>query len=72
MDFGWGRPALGSYHFPWGEEVGYVMPMPSPIVDGDWVVYMHLLKAQIELIETEAADIFSPLTADRLNLHNAD
>ncbi|KAL6334554.1 hypothetical protein AAG906_018893 [Vitis piasezkii] len=65
-------PALGSYHFPWGEEVGYVMPMPSPTVDGDWVVYMHLLKAQIELIETEAADIFSPLTADHLNLLNAD
>ncbi|RVW21558.1 Anthranilate N-benzoyltransferase protein 3 [Vitis vinifera] len=41
VDFGWGRPALGSYHFPWGEEVGYVMPMPSPTVDGDWVVYMH-------------------------------
>lgn len=72
VDFWWGRPALGSYHFPWGEEVGYVMPMPSPTVDGDWVVYMHLLKAQIELIETEAADIFSPLTADHLNLLNAD
>nr|CAN83973.1 hypothetical protein VITISV_018429 [Vitis vinifera] len=69
VDFGWGRPALGSYHFPWDGEAGYVMPMPSPAGDGgDWVVYMHLLKGQIELIETEAAHVFRPLTSEYLNL----
>ncbi|XP_034702253.1 shikimate O-hydroxycinnamoyltransferase-like [Vitis riparia] len=35
VNFGWGRPALGSYHFPWGGEDGYVMSMPSPMRDGD-------------------------------------
>ena len=68
VDFGWGRPALGSYHFRWDGEAGYVMPMPSPARDGDWVVYMHLLKGQIELIETEAAHVFRPLTSEYLNL----
>ncbi|RVW59749.1 hypothetical protein CK203_096379 [Vitis vinifera] len=68
--FGWGRPALGSFHFPWGGEAGYVMPMPSPARDGDWVVYMHLLKGQIEFIETEAAHVFRPVTSEYLNLIN--
>ncbi|KAL1547889.1 coniferyl alcohol acyltransferase-like [Salvia divinorum] len=27
LDFGWGGPDFGSYHFPWGS--GYVMPMLS-------------------------------------------
>ncbi|CBI18364.3 unnamed protein product, partial [Vitis vinifera] len=70
VDFGWGRPALGSFHFPWGGEAGYVMPMPSPARDGDWVVYMHLLKGQIEFIETEAAHVFRPVTSEYLNLIN--
>ncbi|MGV7343303.1 acyltransferase, partial [Mycobacterium kansasii] len=26
VDFGWGKPVFGSYHFPWGGESGYVMP----------------------------------------------
>ena len=68
MDFGWGRPALGSYHFPWGGDAGYVMPMPSPERDGDWVVYMYLLNGQIELIENQGAHIFRPLTSDYLKL----
>ncbi|CBI18361.3 unnamed protein product, partial [Vitis vinifera] len=68
VDFGWGRPALGSYHFPWGGETGYVMPMPSPARDGDWVVYMHLLKGQMDLIEKEAAHIFRPLASEYLKL----
>ena len=68
VDFGWGRPALGSYHFPWGGDAGYVMPMPSPARDGDWVVYMHLLNGQIELIENQGAHIFRPLTSDYLKL----
>ena len=70
VDFGWGRPALGSYHFPWGGEAGYVMPMPSPnpARDGDWLVYMHLFKRQIDFIETEASHLFKPLTSQYLNL----
>ncbi|CAL5365100.1 unnamed protein product [Camellia sinensis] len=68
VDFGWGKPMLGSYHFPWGGEAGYVMPMPSPLGNGDWVVYMHLLNGQMELIETHAAHVFKPLTFDYLNL----
>ncbi|KAL6334573.1 hypothetical protein AAG906_018912 [Vitis piasezkii] len=72
VDFGWGMPALGSYHFPWGGEAGYVMPMPSPVRDGDWVVYMHLSVGQIEWIETEAAHIFRPLSSEYLNLSNSD
>ncbi|XVE77888.1 hypothetical protein DITRI_Ditri13aG0099900 [Diplodiscus trichospermus] len=68
VDFGWGCPAFGSYHFPWGGLCGYVMPMPSPVSDGDWVVYMHQLEGQLELIEKRAANVFRPLTSDYLNL----
>ncbi|CAA2986504.1 shikimate O-hydroxycinnamoyltransferase-like [Olea europaea subsp. europaea] len=50
MNFGWGEPCFGMYHFPWGGKSGYVMPMPSPKGNGDWIVYMHLLKGQLELI----------------------
>ena len=38
VDFGWGRPALGSYHFPWDEDARYVMPMPNSTRDSQWVV----------------------------------
>ncbi|XP_028065966.1 shikimate O-hydroxycinnamoyltransferase-like [Camellia sinensis] len=69
VDFGWGRPTLGSYHFPWGGEAGYVMPMPSPLQNGDWIVYIHMLKEQLKFIETKAAHVFKPLTFDYLNLH---
>ncbi|KAJ4844496.1 hypothetical protein Tsubulata_006337 [Turnera subulata] len=69
VDFGWGSPVFGSYHFPWGGNTGYVMPMPSPAGDGgDWVVYMHLMKRHVEFIEKEAADFFRPLTADYLEV----
>ncbi|XP_012443749.1 coniferyl alcohol acyltransferase [Gossypium raimondii] len=68
VDFGWGRPVFGSYHFPWGGDSGYVMPMASPGREGDWVVYMHLLKRQLELIEAEASDVLRPLTSDYLEL----
>lgn len=67
MDFGWGLPAFGSYHFPWGGLCGYVMPMPSPVSDGDWVVYMLLLKPHLELIEKKAAKVFRPLTSHYLH-----
>ncbi|KAK9923917.1 hypothetical protein M0R45_032314 [Rubus argutus] len=67
VDFGWGVPVFGSYHFPWGGNAGYVMPMPSPVGNGDWVVYMHMLKGQLEVIEKEAGHVFRPLTFDYLN-----
>lgn len=66
VDFGWGKPAFGSYYSLWAGPVGYVMPMPSPKGNGDWVVYMQLLKSQLNFIETHAAHIFRPITFDYL------
>ncbi|WOG90822.1 hypothetical protein DCAR_0310068 [Daucus carota subsp. sativus] len=60
MDFGWGRPSFGSYHFPWGGTTGYVMPMPSATDDGDWIVYMHLFQRHLDFVEKEAPHIFRP------------
>ncbi|XP_077238656.1 coniferyl alcohol acyltransferase-like [Tasmannia lanceolata] len=68
VDFGWGRPVFGSYHFPWGGESGYVMPLPSASREGDWVIYMHLMKSQLDCLEVNAGHIFRPLTADYLGL----
>ncbi|XLU63483.1 hypothetical protein S245_022692 [Arachis hypogaea] len=67
VDFGWGKPVFGSYHFHWGGDAGYVMPMPSPKKNGDWVVYMHLLKPHIHFIESMANHVFKPFTWDYLN-----
>ncbi|RDX73156.1 Shikimate O-hydroxycinnamoyltransferase, partial [Mucuna pruriens] len=67
VNFGWGKVVFASYHFPWGGEAGYVMPMPSPVRNGDWVVYMHLAKEQLEVIESQASDVFKPITWDYLN-----
>ncbi|XP_021297029.1 shikimate O-hydroxycinnamoyltransferase-like [Herrania umbratica] len=72
VDFGWGCPVFGSYHFPWGGDAGYVMPMPSPAREGDWVVYMHLFESQLELIETEASHVFRPLTFDYLDFSGSN
>ncbi|KAL3522136.1 hypothetical protein ACH5RR_014970 [Cinchona calisaya] len=66
IDFGWGLPVFGSYHFPWGARSGYVMPMPSASGNGDWIVYMHLPQGHIEVIEEKAAHVFKPLTHDYL------
>ncbi|XP_058753740.1 coniferyl alcohol acyltransferase-like [Vicia villosa] len=66
MNFGWGEVVFGSYHFPWCGEAGYVMPMPSPLRNGDWIVYMHLLKQHLEIIESKAGHVFVPLTWDYL------
>ncbi|KAL3522139.1 hypothetical protein ACH5RR_014973 [Cinchona calisaya] len=66
IDFGWGLPVFGSYHFPWGAKSGYVMPMPNASGNGDWIVYMHLPQGQIEVIEEKAADVFKPLSHDYL------
>ncbi|XP_027150901.1 shikimate O-hydroxycinnamoyltransferase-like [Coffea eugenioides] len=68
MDFAWGVPAILSYYFPWGAQAGYVVPMPSPIGNGDWIVYIHMLKDQLHFIESEAPHIFKPLTSTYLNL----
>ena len=53
VDFGWGRPAFASYHFPWPGGAGYVMPMPSARGDGEWVVYVHAAPEVVEAMEEE-------------------
>ncbi|XP_071725437.1 coniferyl alcohol acyltransferase-like [Rutidosis leptorrhynchoides] len=67
VDFGWGKPDFGSYHFPWGGQTGYVMPMPSAKKNGDWIVYMHLLQKHLDLVETIGRNVFKPLTSSYLN-----
>ncbi|XP_019168769.1 PREDICTED: shikimate O-hydroxycinnamoyltransferase-like isoform X2 [Ipomoea nil] len=67
VDFGWGAPGFGSYHFPWGGQTGYVMPMPSVHCNGDWIVYVHLLKRYLDVLETQAAHVFKPLNHIYLN-----
>ncbi|XP_057524754.1 coniferyl alcohol acyltransferase-like [Amaranthus tricolor] len=62
VDFGWGKPTFGSYHFPWGGNCGYVMPMPNAQENGDWVVYMHLHKEQLHYIEAKASHLFQPFS----------
>lgn len=68
VDFGWGPPGFGSYHFPWGGQTGYVMPMPSTSREGDWIVYMHLLGKHLDLVESKAAHVFKPLSPSYLDL----
>ncbi|WMV17937.1 hypothetical protein MTR67_011322 [Solanum verrucosum] len=68
INFKWDQPAFWSYHFPWAGKAGYVMPMPSPKGNGDWIVYMHLVKWQMELIEASPSHVFEPVTANYLNL----
>lgn len=68
VDFGWGPPGFGSYHFPWGGQTGYVMPMPSTSREGDWIVYMHLLEKHLDLVESKAAHVFKPLSPSYLDL----
>ncbi|XP_051132095.1 coniferyl alcohol acyltransferase-like [Andrographis paniculata] len=60
LDFGWGKPEFGSYHFPWGGQTGYVMPMPSAKRNGDWIVYMHLMTKYLDLVEARAPHVFVP------------
>ncbi|CAJ2634232.1 unnamed protein product [Trifolium pratense] len=66
VDFGWGKPVLGSYHFPWGGDAGYVMPMPSPKRNGDWLLYMHLPKTHLHYMEARAPHFFRPISWDYL------
>ncbi|KAI3709041.1 hypothetical protein L2E82_38752 [Cichorium intybus] len=62
MDFGWGKPEFGSYHFPWGSRTGYITTMPSAKKNGDWMVYMHLKEKDFNLIEHMAPHVFTPLS----------
>ncbi|CAH8356290.1 unnamed protein product [Eruca vesicaria subsp. sativa] len=68
VDFGWGSPVFGSYHFPWGGNTGYVMPMPSPVVDGDWMVYLHLTKGQLKFIEEDDSQVLKPIDNNYLQI----
>eukprot|EP00253_Pinus_taeda_P008024 PITA_08024 len=69
IDFGWGNPCFGSYHFPCGGEAGYVMPLPSPLGDGSWVVYMHLPMNQLEAIESHVDCPFRRITSNFLGMY---
>ncbi|XP_027368568.1 shikimate O-hydroxycinnamoyltransferase-like [Abrus precatorius] len=69
VDFGWGKPVFASYHFPWGGDAGYVMPMPSPTRNGDWLVYMHLLKGHLDFMESHAPNFFRPFSWDYLRIN---
>ncbi|WOK94989.1 hypothetical protein Cni_G03694 [Canna indica] len=64
VEFGWGKAVFGSYHFPWGSNAGYVMPMPSARGNGDWVVYAHLQKKVVEALEAEQPPVFCLVTPD--------
>ncbi|KAK1289319.1 hypothetical protein QJS10_CPB18g00003 [Acorus calamus] len=70
VNFGWGRPVFGSYHFPWGGSAGYVMPMPSMSREGDWIVYIHMSRRHLDFLHAdhEATQFFRPLTPDYLRL----
>ncbi|KAL9227014.1 hypothetical protein vseg_002762 [Gypsophila vaccaria] len=68
VDFGWGKPSFGSYHFPWGGNCGYVMPMPSPLGNGDWVVYMHLRTSQLDFIEEKACGVIELVNLSLIGL----
>ncbi|PWA60839.1 HXXXD-type acyl-transferase family protein [Artemisia annua] len=66
INFGWGKPDFGSYHFPWGGQTGYVMPMPNVRKNGDWIVYVHLLQKHLDLVETKGSKVLKPLTPSYL------
>lgn len=68
LDFGLGGPVFGSYHFPWGGETGYVMPMPSADGNGAWIVYMHLMGRHLDLLEARAPHVFIPFGNTFLSL----
>ncbi|XP_071909907.1 coniferyl alcohol acyltransferase-like [Coffea arabica] len=69
MNFGWGMPDFGSYHFHWGGQTGYVMPMPSLSREGDWIVYMNLLKKHLDIVESKSAHVFRPLNPAYLKMN---
>ncbi|GLJ35069.1 hypothetical protein SUGI_0705610 [Cryptomeria japonica] len=68
IDYGWGKPTFGSYHFPWGGEAGYVMPTHSPAGNDSWIVYLHLPPEHLNAIEADPNRILLPMTQDFLHL----
>ncbi|CAN6444863.1 unnamed protein product [Victoria cruziana] len=66
VDFGWGLPFLSSGHFPWGGDARYVLLLPSPLGNGDWIVYMHLFRHQLCDVEAAEGGILHPLTVQHL------
>jgi hypothetical protein len=69
IDYGWGKPYFGSYHFPWGGEGGYIMPQQSSLGDGSWVVYMHLPLNQLEAMESHVDCLLHRITSSFLGLY---
>lgn len=68
MDFGWGKVAFGSCHVPSTRKDCYVMTLPSPTNNEDWVVYMHMPIKHMNYIEAHASQVFNPLNADYLKI----
>nr|XP_043626924.1 coniferyl alcohol acyltransferase-like [Erigeron canadensis] len=68
MDFGWGKVAFGSCHVPSARKDCYVMTLPSPSNNEDWVVYMHLPLKHMSYIEAHARHMFKPLNTDYLKI----
>ncbi|KAJ9563877.1 hypothetical protein OSB04_009037 [Centaurea solstitialis] len=68
MDFGWGKVAFGSCHVPSERKDCYVMTLPSPTNNEDWVVYMHMPIKHMNYIEAHASHMFNPLDADYLKI----
>ncbi|KAG0493278.1 hypothetical protein HPP92_004272 [Vanilla planifolia] len=68
VEFGWGKAVMGSYHFPWKGEAGYVMPMPSAKGNGDWLVYAHIAREVVDAIDAEAGNVLRRVSAEYLRL----
>ncbi|KAI7727164.1 hypothetical protein M8C21_014945, partial [Ambrosia artemisiifolia] len=64
INFGWGEPCFGSYHFPWDGHTGYIATLPSVKMNGDWIVYAHLKQKHLDLIESRAHHVFNPISHD--------
>jgi Transferase family len=62
INFGWGNAVFGSYHFSWGGDTGYLMPIPQ-LNTGDWVVFAHVAPSVIAVMEEEPT-IFHKLTSE--------
>ncbi|GLJ25581.1 hypothetical protein SUGI_0490090 [Cryptomeria japonica] len=58
FDFGCGKPTFSSVYFPWGGTAGYVMLQASPLGDVNMVVYMHMVKKDLDAIETDPEFLF--------------
>ncbi|GJZ38543.1 shikimate O-hydroxycinnamoyltransferase-like protein [Tanacetum coccineum] len=68
MDFGWGKVAFGSCHVPSSRKDCYIMTLPSPTKNDDWVVYMHMPMKIMNCIEKHASHMFKPVNTDYLQI----